>query len=90
MRSGVPLVSSPPTGNQPRHARPASGIAIFAFSSGVEREERSGLRVEPVQQRGIDPWPMIVKKPSLATGRVDRARDRGPITAARRPGARRR
>ena len=41
LRSGRPDVSSPPTGNQPRHAGPAFGIAIACLaSSGRARRTR--------------------------------------------------
>src|SRR5690242_11711381 len=64
LRSGRPDVSSPPTGNHPRHARPPCSIAIARFSSsGSAKNSRADASRSRHNVTGT-PWPTIEKKPT--------------------------
>ena len=52
-------VSSPPSGNQPRHARPPRGIAITAFSSsGRAKNSRANVSTRPTRSSGTPMRPI--------------------------------
>ena len=63
LRSGRPEVSSPPTGNQPRHARPAWIMAISAFSTSGSAKNSCEARSSSVCSAGSTPWPTMPKNP---------------------------
>src|SRR4051794_9414559 len=63
LRSGAPEVSSPPTGNQPRQARPPRAIAIAAFSSSGSAKNSRASDSTRATNPASTPWPTIEKKP---------------------------
>ena len=71
LRSGRPDVSSPRTGNQPRHAGPAFAIAIACLASSSSCEELAGRGVDPAQQVGVDTVPGDAEEAERAAGGVD-------------------
>ncbi len=90
LRSGAPLVSSPPTGNHPRHAHPPCAIAICSFSAsasakksrasassrvGAARGRRRGPRSRRTRPRGTRRrWP---RRPPPRPGPRVRGSDSG-------------
>src|SRR4051812_17953224 len=63
LRSGTPDVSSAPTGNQPRHARPPRRIAISAFSPSSSAKNSRASVSRRVRSDSSTPWPTIEKNP---------------------------
>ena len=85
---GRPEVSSPPSGNQPRQARPPRAMAICGLL-GLGRGRRTAgpaRRARP-GGAGSTPWPRTRKNPSVPAGRVDGSSPAccsAPVAAPRR------
>ena len=75
MISGRPLVSSPPTSNQPRHAAPPFAIAIAAFSGSGRAKNSRGRDVERRELGGGNAVADDAEEPVLAARSVDLAGD---------------
>ena len=73
--SGTPEVSSPPSGNQPRHARPARAISISAFSSSGRAKKVRAAPSRSVEPGRVDPVTDHHEEPDVPAGPVEFGRD---------------